>query len=78
MVPINIPGETDDSLVELWRDQTLQMPYFVEQDIYEPRQEKANNVVSEQVRHKPGCKGTEDGWRLEISALGRRGSVLSL
>ena len=26
--------------------------------------------VSDQVRHKPGCTTTEDGWRLEISDLG--------
>ena len=25
--------------------------------------------VSDQVRHKPGCKATEDGWRLAISDL---------
>ena len=25
--------------------------------------------VSDQVRHKPGCTATEDGWRLEISIL---------
>ena len=29
--------------------------------------------VSDQVRHKPGCTATEDGWRLEISDLGSRG-----
>ena len=29
--------------------------------------------VSDQVLHKPGCTATEDGWRLEISYLGRRG-----
>ena len=33
--------------------------------------------VSDQVRHKPGCTTTEDGWRLEISDLGRRGIVLA-
>ena len=33
--------------------------------------------ASDQVRHKPGCTATEDGWRLEISYLGRRGIVLS-
>ena len=31
--------------------------------------------VSDQVRHKPGCRATEDGQRLEISDLGRRGIV---
>ena len=33
--------------------------------------------VSDQVRHKPGCTATEDGWRLEISDLESRGIVLS-
>ena len=34
--------------------------------------------VSNQVQHKPGCTATEDGKRLEISDLGRRGIVLSV
>ena len=34
--------------------------------------------VSDQVRHKPGCTATEDGYRLEISDLGSRGIVLSM
>ena len=34
--------------------------------------------VSDQVKHKPGCTVTADGWRLENSGLGRRGSVLSM
>ena len=29
--------------------------------------------VSDLVRHKPGCTATEDGYRLEISDLERRG-----
>ena len=29
--------------------------------LIEPSREKTNNVVSEQVRHKPGCTSTEDG-----------------
>ena len=29
------------------------------------------------VGHKPGCSAT-DGWRLEISDLGSRGTVLSI
>ena len=44
----------------------------------EPRHEKTNILVSDQVRHKPGCTATEDGKRLEISDLGRRGIVLSM
>ena len=27
---------------------------------YEPPRGKTNNVVSEQVRHKPGCRSTKD------------------
>ena len=34
--------------------------------------------ASDQVRHKPGCTAKEDGQRLEISDLGRRGIVLSM
>ena len=41
---------------------------------YEPPGGKTNNVVSEQVRHKPTCTVTE---KLEISDLSRRGIVLS-
>ena len=33
--------------------------------------------VSDQVQHKPGCTGTEDGQSLEISDLGSRGIILS-
>ena len=38
--------------------------------LFEPRHEKTSNVVSEQVRHKPSCKGTEDG--LEAGNVGFR------
>ena len=31
--------------------------------------------VSDQVRYKPVCGATEDGYRLEISDLGSRGIV---
>ena len=34
--------------------------------------------VSAQVRHKPGCSATEDGWRLEISYLRSGRIVLSV
>ena len=30
-------------------------------ELYEPCHEKTNNVVFEQVRHKPICRSTEDG-----------------
>ena len=42
--------------------------------INEPRVEKTNVLVSDLVRHKPGCTATEDGQRLRISDLeSRRG-----
>ena len=31
------------------------------QKINEPRHEKTNVLVSDQVRHKPGCTATENG-----------------
>ena len=45
--------------------------------LYQPRPEKINIVVSEQVSHKSGCTFTEAGQKLEISDLSRRGIVLS-
>ena len=45
---------------------------------YEPSHGKTNNVVSEQVRHKPDCKSTEDGQRLKILDLESRGIVLTV
>ena len=33
--------------------------------------------VSDQVKHKTACASTEDGWKLEILDLRRRGIVLS-
>ena len=46
--------------------------------IDEPRHEKTNVLASNLVRHKPGCTGTEDSLRLEISDFERRGIVLSM
>ena len=43
---------------------------------FEPRCEKTGLRVFDQVPHKPGCTATEDGQRLEISGIGRRGIVL--
>ena len=37
----------------------------------------AQNVVTEQVRHKPTCTSTEKSYKLEISDLSRRGIVQS-
>ena len=46
--------------------------------MYESRCEKTVLRVSNQVRHKPGCTTTEDGWTLEISSdLGSRGLYYS-
>ena len=45
---------------------------------FEPRHEKANNVVSKQVRHNPSCTSTEDGLRLEILGLESREIILSV
>ena len=45
---------------------------------YELRHEKTNVLVSDLVRHKPGCTATEDDKRLEISDLDIRGIVLSM
>ena len=44
----------------------------------ELRLEKTNVLVSDLVRHKPGCTATEDGYRLEISDLESIGIVLSM
>ena len=37
--------------------------------INEPRHEKPNILVSDLVRHKPGCTLTEDGYMLELSGI---------
>ena len=47
--------------------------------VHEPRREKKGSLgVSDQVRHKLVCAATEDGYKLEISDLERRGIVLSV
>ena len=59
----------------------MTVKYFMtnlDERIFEPRREKTNVLVSDQVRHKPGCTATEDGYMLEISDLGSRGIVLSV
>ena len=40
---------------------------------YDLHHEKTNILVSDLVRHKPGCTATEVGERFEISDLERRG-----
>ena len=59
------------------------MRSFLFLDIYaqitfESHHEKTNILVSDLVRHKPGCTAIEDGQRLGISDLGSRGIVLSM
>ena len=44
----------------------------------EPLHGKTYVLVSNMLRHKPGCTVTEDGQRLEILDLERRGIVLSM
>ena len=44
----------------------------------EPVREKTNNLGSDQVRHKPACTVTADGYRLAILILESRGIVLSV
>ena len=44
---------------------------------FEPPRGKTNNVVSQQVRHKPTCSVIEAGYKLEILELSRGGIVLS-
>ena len=44
----------------------------------EPRHEKTGLQGFRSGLIKPCCTTTEDGWRLEISDLGSRGSVLSV
>ena len=58
--------------IHFWR-------YFIDFTVRnEQRHEKTNILVSDLVLHKPGCTATEDGQRLEILDLNRRGSVLSM
>ena len=46
--------------------------------IIEPPRGKTNNVVSEQVRHKPACTSTEECYMLDILDISRRGITLSV
>ena len=47
--------------IDLFLKQHCRRRHYMFQVIYEPRHEKTNIVVSDQVRHKPGCTATEDG-----------------
>ena len=46
--------------------------------INEPEREKISNLGSDQVRHKPDCTVTEDGYRLDILDSESRGIDLRL
>ena len=39
----------------------MEPPYLCILTEFEPRHEKTNVLVSDKVRHKPGCTATEDG-----------------
>ena len=43
--------------------------------LHEPPRWKTNNVVSKQVRHKPGCTSTEECYRLGILDLERNFTI---
>ena len=51
--------------------------HWIIENSFEPRNEKTNKMDSDQVRQKPGCTATGDGYRLEILDSGSRGYVLS-
>ena len=51
-------------------------PDIINAQQYEPPRGKTNNLVSDQVQHKPACTVTEDGLTLEILELSRGGIVL--
>ena len=48
------------------------------QKVNEPRHEKLVFGVSDQVQHKLGCTAIEDGKRLELLDLERRGIELTM
>ena len=54
-------------------NQTLFIKLYMSHDVRKPV-----FVVSDQVRHKPGCTATQDGYKLEISDLESRRLVLSM
>ena len=59
------------NLILLYRN----INYFTTTNV--PPRGKTDNVVSDQLRHKPACTSTEKSKKLEISDLRRRGIVLS-
>ena len=50
-----------DSLKNTKHQEKLINVCDVQKIAFEPVREKTNNLGSDQVRHKPGCKVTEDG-----------------
>ena len=55
----------------------MPVPKGVGYKINESPRGKTNNVVFDQVRHKPTCTVTGKSYKLEISDLSRRGIGLS-
>ena len=57
-----VPGQIDFSpyFITSSFDWTIKL-WSIKVSIYEPVCEKTNNLVSDQVRHKPGCTVIEDG-----------------
>ena len=78
----SITEDDTESFSDLWQClQSEGIPEDTASIINEPPRGKTNklyNVVSEQVRQKLACIITEDGLRLEILDLERRGIVLSM
>ena len=60
-------GNSEDSF-------SRDVAHFFSTKSFEPRREKTNILVSDPVRHKPGCTATEGGKRLKILNLDSRGS----
>ena len=56
----------------IWQCERVGYVLLIGTVLFEPRQGKTRNVVSEQVRDKPACTVTEKGLKLEILDIRRR------
>ena len=56
-----LQGHMHLSIYQAAGEYSLDIWYYGKKTTYEPCHEKTNNVVLEQVRHKPSCTSTEDG-----------------
>ena len=72
-----VSGNSEEKIRDLF-DKALVSKVEILRRKYEPCREKTNSVVSEQVRHKPICTSTEDGYKLGILDLENRGIILSV